>query len=40
MSAGKIKNIIVLEHCEGISLRHEIEARSKNGQRYFTEEEI
>ena len=37
---NKFKNLIVLENCEGICLRLEIEARAKTGMKFFTEEEV
>lgn len=39
MTGNKLKNLIVLERCEGISLRHEIENRAKDN-RFFTETEV
>lgn len=39
MSHNKLKNLIILEHCEGVSLRIEIESRAKNSN-FFTQAEI
>ena len=39
INEGKPKNLIILEHCEGKSLRHEIESRNPT-KNYFTQSEV